>query len=77
MSRRLPVRPYRPNPSLLTFVTVFAGGVAYPGNSSINFTGADQVANGVLSATNAAGQITIRGGGSPTHVIIDRIGFMV
>jgi hypothetical protein len=60
------------------FVAVFAGGIAYPGNSSINFTGANQVvANGVISATNSAGQITIRGGGSPSHVIIDRIGFMV
>jgi hypothetical protein len=60
------------------FVAVFAGGIAYPGNSSINFTGANQVvANGVISATNSAGQITIRGGASPAHVIIDRIGFMV
>jgi hypothetical protein len=60
------------------FVAVFAAGIAWPGNSSINWTaGGQTVANGVITAADSNGNIKIRGGGSPTHVIIDRIGFMI
>jgi hypothetical protein len=58
------------------FVACFAANVAYPGNSSINWFGADQIlANSVLSAVDASGAIKIRGGANRTDVVIDRIGY--
>lgn len=60
------------------FVAVFSAGIAWPGNSSINWAASNQtIANGVITAVDGSGNIKIRGGGNPTHVIIDRIGFMV
>jgi hypothetical protein len=60
------------------FVAVFPAGIAWPNNSSINWAASNQtIANGVITAVDGNGSIKIRGGGNPTHVIIDRIGFMV
>ncbi len=60
------------------FVAVFAGGIPWPKNSSINWSASNQnIANGVITALDANGRITIRGGSNPTHVVIDRIGFMI
>lgn len=60
------------------FVAVFSAGISWPGNSSINWTTTGQnVANGVITAVDGNGAIKIRGGASPTHVVIDRIGFMI
>jgi hypothetical protein len=60
------------------FVAVFPAGITWPGNSSINWTSSGQnVANGVITALDSNGRITIRGGVNPTHVVIDRIGFML
>lgn len=60
------------------FVAVFPAGITWPGNSSINWSSTNQnVANGVISAVDGLGRITIRGGSNPTHVVIDRIGFMI
>ena len=60
------------------FVAVFPAGVPWPGNSSINWFGPNQnLANGVITAVNSAGEITIRGGAASTHVVIDRIGFLI
>jgi hypothetical protein len=60
------------------FVAVFPAGIPWPGNSSINWFGPGQnVANGVITAMNASGQITIRGGAASTQVVIDRIGFLI
>jgi hypothetical protein len=60
------------------FVAVFPADIAWPGNSSINWTTANQfIANGVISAVDGAGQIKIRGGSQRTQVIIDRIGFLI
>jgi hypothetical protein len=60
------------------FVAVFPAGIAWPGNSSINWSASNQnIANGVISAVDGNGAIKIRGGSNPTHVVIDRIGFMV
>ena len=60
------------------FLSVFAANVTFPGNSSINWsnTGAS-VANSVVTAVDASGRIKIRGGDSPTDVIIDRVGFLL
>jgi hypothetical protein len=60
------------------YVAVFAGDIAWPNNSSINWTGAGQnIANGVITAMDPFGQIRIRGGSAKTHVIIDRIGWLI
>ncbi|HWL45735.1 MAG TPA: hypothetical protein VNQ73_22525 [Ilumatobacter sp.] len=62
------------------FVAAFAGNVAYPGNSSINYFGGEQnLANGVVCAVAPNGSIRIRGGGPSgrTHVVIDRLGWFI
>jgi len=60
------------------FVAVFPANVPWPGNSSINWSAANQnVANGVITAMDPAGRITIRGGAASTHVVIDRIGWLI
>jgi hypothetical protein len=60
------------------FVAVFPANVAWPGNSSINWSAAGQnIANAVISGVDPAGQIKIRGGVASTHVVIDRIGFLI
>lgn len=59
------------------FVAAFAGDVAYPGNSSMNWFGPGQTtANAVITAVDALGQIKIRGGVAATHVVIDVVGIM-
>jgi hypothetical protein len=60
------------------FVAVFPAGVTWPGNSTINWFAAGQnLANGVISAVNATGQITVRGGVNKTHVVIDVQGYLM
>jgi len=60
------------------FVAVFRAGMAWPGNSSINWDSTGQLlSNGVITAVDAAGQIVIHGGANRTHVIIDRIGWLL
>jgi hypothetical protein len=60
------------------FVAVFPANIAWPGNSSINWTSPNAIlANGVITATDPDGQINILGGGGATHVILDRIGFLI
>ncbi len=60
------------------YVAVFAANIAYPGNSSINWFGTNQnIANGVTTAMDSAGQIRIRGGANRTNVVIDRIGWLI
>ena len=60
------------------FVAVFPAGIPWPGNSSINWFGPNQnLANGVITAVDAASRITIRGGAASTDVVIDRIGFFI
>lgn len=60
------------------FVAVFPANIAWPGNSSINWSSPNQnVANGVITATDSSSQIKIRGGSANTHVVIDRIGWLI
>lgn len=60
------------------YVAVFRADIAFPDNSSINWSGPNQTsANGVITAVDATGKIKIRGGDGSTHVIIDRIGYLV
>ncbi len=60
------------------FAAVFPAGITWPGNSSVNWSTPDQnVANMVITAVDAQGRITIRVGAAPTHVVIDRIGWLL
>jgi hypothetical protein len=60
------------------WVAAFPTGTTYPGNSSINWFGPNQnLANGVISAVDSTGKITIRGGVNKTHVVIDVQGYLV
>jgi hypothetical protein len=60
------------------FVAVFPANIAWPGNSSVNWFGPNQnIADGVITALDASGQIKIRGGVAPTQVVIDRIGWLI
>lgn len=60
------------------FVAVFKADIAYPGNSSINWSAANQnVANAVIANLDGAGQIKIRGGANKTHVVVDMVGYLI
>jgi hypothetical protein len=60
------------------FVAVFRADIAWPGNSSLNWDHAGQnIANGVITDVDAAGQIKIRAGANRTHVVVDRIGWLI
>jgi hypothetical protein len=63
---------------LAGFVAVFAANVAWPGNSSINWSTTGQnLANGVITAIDSNGHVKIRGGVNPTHVVIDVQGYLL
>ena len=63
---------------LAGFVAVFAANVLWPGNSSINWSVTGQnLANGVITAVDPSGNIKIRGGVNPTHVVIDVQGYLL
>ena len=59
------------------FVAVFRADQPWPGNSSINWVAANQdVANTVVTATDAGGSIRIHGATASTHVVIDVQGYL-
>lgn len=59
------------------FVAAFADGVAYPGNSTVNFSSANlTVANGAV-VTMTAGKIKLRCGPAATHVLVDVVGSLL
>ncbi len=60
------------------FVAAFSAGIDWPGNSSINWSSANQnIANGVICPLDSSGTIKIRGGVAPTHVVIDTEGYLL
>lgn len=60
------------------YVSVYRAGIAWPGNSSINWSSPElTAANGVITAVDDQGRITIRGGEAATHVVIDVVGALV
>jgi len=62
----------------LGFVAAFADGIAYPGNSTINWTSSGTTtANGAVVAMSSAGSIKLRCEVGSTHVIVDRLGWFL
>jgi hypothetical protein len=59
------------------FLSVFETGTTWPGNANINWFGDNQnLSNAVFTIYDAAGNFTVRCGGTgPTHFVIDAIGF--
>jgi hypothetical protein len=59
------------------FVAAFADGIAYPGNSTVNFSSANlTVANGAV-VTMTGGKIKVRCGPAATHVLVDVVGSLL
>lgn len=59
------------------FVAIFANGVAWPGSSNLNPSGNSTVANMVVTATDAAGMVKVRTGGSVSgHLILDVFAYL-
>jgi hypothetical protein len=59
------------------FLSAFADGIPFPGNSTVNYNGANEsVANGAV-VTMADGKIKVRCGDSASHVIVDVIGSLL
>lgn len=60
------------------YVSVYAAGIPWPGNSSINWSSPElTAANSVITAVDDQGRIAIRGGEASTHVIVDVLGAFV
>jgi hypothetical protein len=60
------------------YVAVFPAGSTWPGNSSVNWSGPDEnVANAVLTGTDANGRVAIRGGVNRAQVVIDLVGYLL
>jgi hypothetical protein len=59
------------------FLSAFADGIAFPGNSTVNYNAANEsVANGAV-VTMANGKIKVRCGDAASHVIVDVIGSLL
>ena len=59
------------------FLSAFTDGIAWPGNSTVNFTSAgESVANGAV-VTMTGGKIRVRCGQTSSHVIVDVIGSLL
>jgi hypothetical protein len=58
-------------------IAAYAGDIAFPGNSSVNFVPGVNVANLVIVAMDATGAINLRAAFASTHVVVDRIGSIV
>jgi len=59
------------------FLAVFSDAIAYPGNSTVNFTGAGQTIANSAVCTMAAGKIKVHCGPAATDVIIDVVGTLL
>lgn len=60
------------------YVSAFKGDIGWPGNSSINWTTAnDTLANLVICPVDSLGRIKLRAGENRTHVIVDLVGSLV
>jgi len=60
------------------YVAVFPADTYWPGNSSVNWSDADQnVANSAIAPVDPDGRIIVRAGVNPTHVVIDVVGYLL
>jgi hypothetical protein len=60
------------------FLSAFPADVAWPGNSSLNWTASNQdLANTIVVGLSSAGAFAVRCGGGSTHVLVDITGFVL
>ena len=60
------------------WVAAFPANITWPGNSSVNWAAPNAtIANGVITAIDSLGQITLQAFQGRTHVIVDRIGWLI
>jgi hypothetical protein len=60
------------------YVSAYRADIAWPGNSSVNFTAPAQiVANLVVCAMNSSGAIKLRAGIASTNVVVDLVGSII
>jgi hypothetical protein len=59
------------------FLALFADGIAYPGNSSVNFSGGGATVANSAIVTMTAGKVKIHNGPAATHVIVDVVGTLL
>lgn len=58
-----------------SFLAVFPTGTAYPGSSSLNWTGGETVANRVLVLLGAGGEVTVINSQGSADVVVDVSGY--
>jgi hypothetical protein len=57
------------------YLAAYQTGIAWPGNSSVNFSAPGQtVANFAMCAMDASGRIDVRSDVNSSHVIVDLVG---
>jgi hypothetical protein len=60
------------------YVAAFPANIAWPGNSSVNWTAPNQnIANGVICGVDGGGNIKLHGGVNATHVVVDVQGYLL
>jgi hypothetical protein len=59
------------------FLSAYAQGTKWSGTSTINFTIGLDVANSSIVAVSPARAVTVRGGGSATHALVDVTGYFI
>lgn len=59
------------------FLSAYADGITWPGNSTVNYSGAGQTVANAAVVTMAAGKIKVRAGVNGAHVVLDVIGSLL
>jgi hypothetical protein len=59
------------------FLSAYQDGIAWPGNSTVNYTAPDQTVANAAVVTMVAGKIKVRCGNASAHVIIDVVGALL
>ncbi len=59
------------------FLSAYADGIAWPGNSTVNFSGANQTVANAAVVTMVNGRIKVRSGVNGSHVIVDVVGSLL
>jgi hypothetical protein len=59
------------------FLSAYADGISWPGNSSVNYSGANQTVANAAVVTMTNGRIKVRAGVNGAHVIVDVVGSLL
>lgn len=59
------------------FLSAYADGISWPGNSTVNYSAANQTVANAAVVTMTGGKIKVRAGVNGTHVIVDVVGSLL